>query len=165
MKVGNAILYLVVFGLGLVPAACTGGAATPVGDGAGSLAALSTEAQAAIGPAGDQLVPVAHVMEAVRAGVVIAFVDARTPADYAFGHIPGAVSVPYYEVDKHIGELDPKRLTITYCECPHSEAVQVADALTAAGFANVKAIDEGLFGWTQGGGELIASTATPPPTE
>jgi rhodanese-related sulfurtransferase len=64
--------------------------------------------------------------------------------------------VPYFEVEEHLSALPREQLIVSYCECPHAEAVQVADALVADGFPHVKVIDEGLFGWTELGGELVA---------
>lgn len=157
-------------------AAASGGADVDTGSAQGSaaegaasgsdaqdaLAALSPEAQEALSPGADMLAPVVHIKEAHDAGVDLVFVDARPPLDYEFGHIPGALSVPYYEAADYVDEIPRDKLVVVYCECPHAEAVQTADALVAAGFPNVKVIDEGLFGWTELGGELVAGTPARP---
>jgi cytochrome c oxidase cbb3-type subunit 3/ubiquinol-cytochrome c reductase cytochrome c subunit len=102
-----------------------------------------------------QLVPAADVFAAQQQGVDILFVDARTGLDYEFGHIPGAVNVPYHSAEEHLSDLPKDRWIVTYCECPHAEAVQVADTLTKNGFEYVRVIDEGLQGWRDQGGELV----------
>lgn len=41
-------------------------------------------------------------------------VDVRTPKEYEKEHIPGALLIPMAELDARLGELDPKKPTITY---------------------------------------------------
>ncbi len=43
------------------------------------------------------------------------FVDVRSEAAYAEGHIPGALSIPLAELESRLGELDPAQWIITYC--------------------------------------------------
>lgn len=102
---------------------------------------------------------VADIKAAVDKGADVIFVDSRTQSDYQFGHIPGAVNVPYFEAEQHVTELPKDRWIVTYCECPHAEAEQVADALIAAGFTMVRVIDEGLQGWREIGGETVSGPA------
>jgi len=137
-------------------AGCAGAAPTAPDP---ELASLSQQAQAALATDADLLVPVRHIMEAYREGVQIVFADARTRLDYDYGHIPGAVHVPYFDPIPYLGELPRDRLIVAYCECPHAEAVQVAEALLENGFRRVKVIDEGLAGWTESGG-VLQSAAT-----
>ena len=35
----------------------------------------------------------------------VVFVDVRTPAEYAAGHVEGAVHIPHTEMDRRYGEL------------------------------------------------------------
>ncbi|MFN2251251.1 MAG: rhodanese-like domain-containing protein [Anaerolineae bacterium] len=143
---------------GASPSEAAGAEPDAAAGGALGAAGLSAEALEALSPDSDLLVPVKYVMEARDAGVDIVFVDARPELDYEFGHIPGAINVPYFAADEHLSELPRDRLIVAYCECPHAEAVQVADALVADGFPQVKVIDEGLFGWTELGGETVAGS-------
>ena len=43
------------------------------------------------------------------------FLDVRDAAEYAGGHIPGAISIPLSELPSRLGELDPQTWYITYC--------------------------------------------------
>lgn len=43
------------------------------------------------------------------------FVDTRDLEAYNRGHIPGAVLLPFSEVESKLGELDPSMQVITYC--------------------------------------------------
>ncbi len=55
----------------------------------------------------------AEVGAAVEQGAVL--LDVRTPAEYAQGHLPGAVSMPLETLRARVGELDPTKSYITYC--------------------------------------------------
>lgn len=48
-----------------------------------------------------------------RADVVI--IDLREQNEYDMGHIPGAINIPYEELDSHAGNL-PRNLLIFYCD-------------------------------------------------
>ena len=45
-------------------------------------------------------------------------VDARPYNDYLREHIKGAVSIPFYDMDKMVGKLPKDIWIITYCACP-----------------------------------------------
>lgn len=42
--------------------------------------------------------------------------DVRTPSEFAAGFVPGAVNVPVDELRSRLGELDPARPIIAYCQ-------------------------------------------------
>ena len=42
-------------------------------------------------------------------------VDVRDSDTYKKGHVPNAINVPAYEVDKHIKKLPKNKTIITYC--------------------------------------------------
>ena len=41
--------------------------------------------------------------------------DVRSEASYANSHATGAINIPLEDLNKRIGELDPKQWVITYC--------------------------------------------------
>ena len=43
------------------------------------------------------------------------WVDVRSRADYASGHIKGAINIPLAELQQHYSELPLKKFLITYC--------------------------------------------------
>jgi 3-mercaptopyruvate sulfurtransferase SseA len=46
----------------------------------------------------------------------VVVVDVRGSESYRAGHIPGAVSIPYDEMDQHVNELRAwKKTIVTYC--------------------------------------------------
>jgi cytochrome c oxidase cbb3-type subunit III len=85
----------------------------------------------------------------LKRGAKMALLDARAPGDYIVEHIPGAVSVPFYDVERYAKDLPKDAWLICYCSCPHAESGMLAAALVSKGFKKVTVLDEGLRGWNQ----------------
>lgn len=90
-----------------------------------------------------------------RDGAVV-FLDARSADDYASGHIRGARSLPWQEVDQFFAEvaenLEPETPIITYCDgetcsLSHDLAVFLEDM----GFINVRVLVNGWTVWQAAG--------------
>lgn len=81
----------------------------------------------------------------------IVMIDARPPSAWIGGHIPGAISMPHYDMHR-IDDL-PKDGTwiLAYCACPHHQSGEVVDELKRRGFENVAILDEGINVWQQRG--------------
>ncbi len=84
------------------------------------------------------------------------FVDARAIEDYEAGHIRGAVSLYYDDVDTlysaAIGRLPKTVPIVVYCSEPDCEsAVRVGDRLMAMGHRHTMILLEGLPGWKNAG--------------
>ena len=85
------------------------------------------------------------------------FVDARSPEEYAAGHIAGAVNVPLEDVHTHIGAFfnrvpERETIVITYCDgetCSLSE--DLALFLQNSGYMNVRVIINGWSVWKERG--------------
>ena len=76
-------------------------------------------------------------------------IDARPPSDYLLGHIAGAISVPFYDVESALGFLPEDVWIVAYCACPHAESTAAADALEDNGYTQVKVLDEGYLFWLE----------------
>ena len=90
---------------------------------------------------------------AIDAGAVTV-IDALGGDYYAKQHLPGAVALAPGEVDALASSVLPDRgaAIVTYCtgpSCPNSG--QVADRLTALGYANVRKYREGIEDWLGAG--------------
>lgn len=80
------------------------------------------------------------------------FADARPAADFAAGHIAGAVSLPVSASDQWMGRFlattDPEQTVITYCAGPRCElGMQLARILSEAGFERVFYVVDGWGQW------------------
>lgn len=92
-----------------------------------------------------------------KPGVV--FIDARTPDEFAMGHIPGARSLPqetmYGDLPvaaQALGLTTDERLLV-YCGgllCDKSK--ELAEALRTAGYPYVTVVTDGFDGWQSVGG-------------
>jgi cytochrome c oxidase cbb3-type subunit 3/ubiquinol-cytochrome c reductase cytochrome c subunit len=99
----------------------------------------------------DRYVPAADVKAALDKGARMVIADARPPADWIHVHIPGSISLPYFD----LGQIDklPTDGTwvLTYCACPHHVSGILLDELRKRGFKNSAVIDEGILGWQRAG--------------
>lgn len=76
--------------------------------------------------------------------------DVRESAEYAFGHIPGAKSIPMGELNARIGELDKEQEIYVICRTG-TRSDLAAKQLTESGFTNIKNVLPGMSGYN---GEL-----------
>ena len=84
------------------------------------------------------------------------FIDARSGEDYANGHIQGARSLPWHDVDLNFmavtADLDLATAIVTYCEGETCElSHDLALFLRDAGFANTRVLVNGWTVWQQAG--------------
>jgi rhodanese-related sulfurtransferase len=86
-------------------------------------------------------------------------VDARHPAEYARGHVPGAVNLPHADIDESVLQWLPIHLAVvTYCSGVGCNAsTRAALALAALGY-RVKEMIGGLEWWVREG--YAVETAT-----
>lgn len=92
-------------------------------------------------------------------------IDARTPQDYAAGHIPGAVNLSVAQVSGIDGDIDPRIAKfgklIVYGNDPGSvSAMALGKRLISSGYKGVRYYPEGMMGWKAAG--LPVETNTPP---
>jgi rhodanese-related sulfurtransferase len=106
-------------------------------------------------PATAPLITVWPEVKALLAQHRIVLVDARRAAAYEAGHIPGAVSLPFPELERRIAEFSrqhaPTQPLVIYCEsldCPdaHAEAAALA---AQYGYGNVREMPGGYAEWRQ----------------
>lgn len=50
---------------------------------------------------------------------LVTVIDVRPPEEYAAGHVPGAVSVPLSELEKHLNQFDSRQEIVAYCRGPY----------------------------------------------
>jgi rhodanese-related sulfurtransferase len=71
----------------------------------------------------------------VAAGVRV--VDVRTPAEYALGHVAGALNIPFDEIVRRAGEIGAKDAPVLlYCRSGRRSGI-AADALRGLGFQRI----------------------------
>src|SRR5688500_18510900 len=112
---------------------------------ASRLAEVERLAAAYLG-ARDELEPVTReeLARRLQDGDDLVVLDVRPAAEYAAGHLPGAVSIPLAELRRRLAELPADREIVAYCRGPYCafahEAVQL---LREEGFA-ARRLEDGL---------------------
>jgi rhodanese-related sulfurtransferase len=77
-------------------------------------------------------------------------IDVRTPAEYATGHIPGAINIPYDQVADRIAEIDAPNGVALYCMLG-PRARKGETALLDQGYTSVLHLEGGLAAWQAAG--------------
>ena len=83
-----------------------------------------------------------------RDGIVL---DVREAAEYAFGHVPGAKSIPMGELEERLSELDKEQEIYVICRTG-TRSDMAAQMLSEKGFSKVYNVLPGMSGWN---GELV----------
>jgi rhodanese-related sulfurtransferase len=86
-------------------------------------------------------------------GCPFVLVDARSAANYALGHVPGAISFPHRTItaESAARRIPAGRPVVTYCDGVHCNASTKAAAKLAALGHPVKEMLDGLEGWRRDG--------------
>jgi rhodanese-related sulfurtransferase len=73
--------------------------------------------------------------------------DVRPEAEYAAGHIPGAVSMPPEEVARRLAELPKRKEIVAYCRGPYCVYAHDAVKLLRSRGYHARRLEVGLPGW------------------
>jgi cytochrome c oxidase cbb3-type subunit 3 len=90
-------------------------------------------------------------------------VDARSPSDWIQFHIPGAISLAYYDAEQLARIPNDGTWVVAYCACPHHASGEVVDALRRKNYPNTAVLDEGILFWKDRGYPLVGEAVTPAP--
>ena len=110
---------------------------------------------AAEAPAAGATLDAADFAAALKApGTVI--LDVRTPAEFAEGHLPGAVNLDVQSPEFAAGlpGLDPTAAYAVYCRSGNRSQVAV-DQMAQAGITTTYHLAGGIGAWQQAGGEVV----------
>ncbi|WP_121640441.1 sulfurtransferase TusA family protein [Virgibacillus sp. Bac330] len=94
----------------------------------------------------DNVVDLNDIQKKVEAKDAISILDVREPAEFAFGHIPGAINIPLDQLDVRLEELDKERELYVICRTG-SRSDLAAQKLTSQGFNNVINVVPGMTKW------------------
>ena len=92
--------------------------------------------------------------------------DVRTPAEFAAGHVPGAINVPHDQVAGRLPELAGLRDkdVVVYCGMGRRAALAL-EVLGKNGYTRLRHLDGDMQGWVAAGRpvEKVPAAATPAP--
>ncbi len=83
-------------------------------------------------------------------GTAPVVIDVRTAPEFASGHIPGAVNIPFDQVAEKIGSVEAPHGVALYCMVG-PRARKGEEALAKAGYAAVFHLEGGLAAWEAAG--------------
>ena len=89
----------------------------------------------------------AQLEQKLKSGEPVVVLDVRESAEYAFKHIPNAVSIPLGELENRMGELNKQDEIYVVCRTG-TRSDLAAQKLAAGGFAKVVNVVPGMSGWT-----------------
>ena len=74
--------------------------------------------------------------------------DVRTPAEFADGHVPGALLIPHDQIEQRLAELDGARdrEIVLYCRSGR-RSLLAEDVLRAHGFRRLRQLDGSWQAW------------------
>lgn len=123
--------------------------------GGGDTLSLTSATPAASAPAaGSSLDPAQFASAAKRPGTTL--LDVRTPAEFATGHLPGAVNVDVSSRDflARLDQLDRAGTYAVYCHSGNRSAAAL-QIMTQAGFTSAFDLRGGLQAWQDAGGHVV----------
>jgi phage shock protein E len=82
--------------------------------------------------------------------------DVRNPAEYAEGHVPGAINIPYDQVASRLGEIPKDDEIVLYCHSGRRAGL-AAETLAANGYTKLAHLEGDMRGWQQAGRPVQAS--------
>ena len=77
--------------------------------------------------------------------------DVRSPEEYAEGHIPGAINIPYDQIAASLDWLESfrEREIVVYCRTGRRAEI-AEEALSEAGFEQVRDLEGHMVAWQDG---------------
>lgn len=118
-----------------------------------AIVSLLALASACSGAAGTPAVSGEDLAQRIAAGDAPLLLDVRTPEEFAEGHIPQAINIPYDALAGRTGELgveDLDREIVVYCRSGR-RAAQAEATLREAGFRGVRHLEGDMIGWREAG--------------
>lgn len=78
----------------------------------------------------------------------VAVVDVRPRAEFATGHLPGAVSIPIGELESELERIDPDVEVVAYCRGAHCVMADDAVRLAARCGRTIRRLEGGFVEWS-----------------
>jgi rhodanese-related sulfurtransferase len=93
----------------------------------------------------------AELVERLGGGDAPVVLDVRPAAEFAAGHVPGAISIPPPELEARLQRLSPETDVVAYCRGPFCiYADEAVRALQAAGW-KARRLEDGFPEWRRAG--------------
>lgn len=123
---------------------------------------LLLAALTACGASGSPAIAGADLAEEITRGQAPLVLDVRSDSEYAEGHVPGALHIPFRSVDDRYDELPVAKDDPIVVYCAHGPRASWAEhSLREAGFTNVIQLDGHMSAWKEAGLPLETGASSP----
>jgi phage shock protein E len=101
---------------------------------------------------GPQAVEASAVLKQIESGAAPLIVDVRTPDEFAAGHVPGAINIPFDEMEARSTEIATHKdqEVVLYCRSGRRSGL-AAETLTEKGFSKLGLMKGDMPGWERAG--------------
>lgn len=91
-------------------------------------------------------------MDLIKSTEGLVVLDVRTPAEFAEGHIAGAINVDFRgeAFEEEVAKLDPKKPYVLHCRSG-SRSASALSQMEPMGFKKIYHLDTGFLGWQEAG--------------
>ena len=136
-------------------------ATASIADQAGPTPGQPASAPAAASASLPLISPQALLERQARGDASLFVLDVRTPKEYAAGHVPGAVNVPYDQVASHLAEIPKDKDVVLYCQSGRRAGL-AAEVLEAGGYTKLGHLQGDMQAWLKDGRPVESGDATVP---
>lgn len=84
-------------------------------------------------------------------------VDVRSPAEFAAGHIPGAINIPMDQIESRLADLHEEDVILV---CQSGRRAGMTCELIQQHHPKLKVLDGGTVGWQEAQRPIVSSTQT-----
>jgi rhodanese-related sulfurtransferase len=85
-----------------------------------------------------------------RSDASLLVLDVRSPEEYAAGHVPGAVNIPYDQVASRLAEVPKDKDVVLYCRSGRRSAL-AGEVLAGKGYTRLQLMQGDMPGWAAKG--------------
>jgi len=96
-------------------------------------------------------IPAEYAKRLVDDGNPLIFVDLRPAEELKKGRLPGARSIPLFELRRRYQEIPRVGRVVLYCACSPEESHAAYQFLRDQGYRNISVMEDGFLGWVKGG--------------
>ena len=92
-----------------------------------------------------------YARQLLEAGETVIFIDLRPAQEFEAGRLPGAHSIPFWDLLSRYKEVPRVGRVVLYCDCSPTEIQDPYRFLWDQGYRNLTILQDGFAGWTKRG--------------
>ena len=136
-------------------------AAASIADPAGPASSHAAPAAAAASASPPLISPQVLLERQAKKDPSLFVLDVRTAKEFAEGHVPGAVNVPYDQVASRLAQIPKDKDVVLYCRSGRRTAL-AGEVLKANGYSKLEHLQGDMQAWLQDGRPVEGGDATRP---